>query len=431
MSRYRAYVVPGERPSPEDERVLRDAAQKARDFLDEDSLETLEVVVDILLGNEIGSAGRTLEERRLEAIVRFQQVCGAVMAKGVEDTTFYRYTALTSANEVGGGPHHMICSPDEFHAWQTYMHHAWPVSGVVTSTHDTKRGEDVRATISSLTQFADEWTSLLHTLRAIVQTQRPAQLDGQFENLIWQTIIGTWTLAGPISYERLDPYLLKAAREQKIWTTWTEQNQSSETKMLAYAHAICDTPDVRQALGQFWEKIAPAVRGNILGSCVLHYTMIGVPDLYQGQEITQNSLVDPDNRRPIDFVALQASLDNLDKHGLASNADLDEEKLWITSRLTRLREQNPLLASAHMGYQPLPVSTGHALAFARTLNSRAVVVTIATRSIGLLTHTDHTVVLPEGEWENIFTGDIVSGGTQALSDLTGRFPVAVFSRIDS
>lgn len=193
MPRYRAYVIPGERPSSEDESIIRSAAQHARLHLDEDSQETLDIVVDLLLGNEIGSAGRTLEVPRLEAIVRFQQVCGAVMAKGVEDTTFYRYTALLSANEVGGSPHHMVTSLDDFHNWQSYMHHAWPVSGVVTSTHDTKRGEDVRAHISALTQFPTEWTELVHQLRTLLKDQRPAELHGQFENLIWQTIIGTWT----------------------------------------------------------------------------------------------------------------------------------------------------------------------------------------------------------------------------------------------
>ncbi|WP_216381661.1 malto-oligosyltrehalose synthase [Arcanobacterium phocae] len=430
MPRYRAYVVPGERPDPDNEAIIQQAAEASRVNLDEDSQETLDIVVDLLLGNEIGSAGRTLEDRRREAIIRFQQVCGAVMAKGVEDTTFYRYTALVSANEVGGNPNHVVTSLDEFHNWQGYMHQAWPVSGVVTSTHDTKRGEDVRAHISALTQFPTEWTQLVNQLRSSLIANRPAQLDGQFENLMWQTIIGTWSETGPMSFDRLEAYLLKAAREQKRWTTWTEQDSDAEEDMLAYAHTIISDSSSRDAIHDFWEKIRPAVRANILGTRALHMTMVGVPDIYQGEEVTQTSLVDPDNRRPIDFSRLSAMLAELDANGLPSNPTLDEEKLWLTSRLARLRAENPLLASAHAGYQALPVSTGHAIAFARTYHDDPFLITVATRSVGLLHNSPHTIVIPEGDWIDVLTGSTITGGTQALSNVTDRFPVAILVKKD-
>lgn len=307
MDRYRAYVVPGERPDPEDERVLRAAAERAARNLDADRQESLDVVIDILLGNEIGSAGRTHESRRNEAIVRFQQVCGAVMAKGVEDTTFYRYTALTSANEVGGGPSHFTTTPDQFHDFQTRTHLTWPVTMSTLSTHDTKRCEDVRARIAPISQYAQEWIATLTQARDLVADERPADLDGQMENLLWQTLIGTWD-GGPIEQRRLEDYLLKAAREQKSWTTWTEQNEAGEQGMLDYASAILSDDDALALLADFHELTRAATRTMILSQKAIQMTAIGVPDTYNGEEVTQTSLVDPDNRRPVDFTGLALSL---------------------------------------------------------------------------------------------------------------------------
>lgn len=428
MDRYRAYVVPGERPSAEDERVLRQAAEKAGRVLDEDRQDSLSVVVDILLGNEIGSAGRTHEARRNEVIVRFQQVCGAVMAKGVEDTTFYRYTVLASANEVGGGPHHFTTTPDQFHDFQARTHLTWPVTMSTLSTHDTKRCEDVRARIAPISQYADEWIALLAQARELVSQARPAALDGQAENLLWQTLIGTWSEAGPIDMDRLGAYLLKAAREQKSWTTWTEQNVAAEEALVSYAQAILADEAVCELLSAFHERIKPAIRTMILGQKAIQMTAVGVPDTYNGEEITQTSLVDPDNRRPVDFTALVEMLSKLDRDGLPAVPSLDQEKLWITSRLARMRKAHPELATAECGYQALPVSTGYALAFARTIGDEPVLVTASLRHLPD-TFGDYTIVLPEGRWRNVLTDDLTDGGTQNLEAVLGRFPAAVLERV--
>lgn len=430
MPRYRAYVIPGERPQAEDETIVREAAAHASRALDEDRQETLAVVVDMVLGNEIGSAGRTGDEARAEIIIRFQQVCGAVMAKGVEDTTFYRYTTLLSANEVGGGPHHPTTTPDEFHAWQETMSATWPVTGVVTMTHDTKRGEDVRAVIAALSEHADDWAQLVTDIRAMADDVRPADLDGQMENLVYQTVIGTWTPAGPIECERLSEYLLKAGREQKSWTTWTEQNTVGEDALVAYAQRIITTDEIRERIAAFYDRISPTARAIILGMRTLHLTMVGVPDLYQGQEITQNSLVDPDNRRPVDFAALAEKLAALDNNGLPAQATLDDEKLWLISRCVRLRKSRPELASPRGGYTPLPVSTAHAFAFARTIDDEPAIAVIATRQAGVLSgFGSHTVVVPDGTWRNILTGEQHSGGSIDLATLLDRFPTAILERI--
>ncbi len=427
MDRYRAYVVPGEKPSAEDERVLRAAADRAARNLDEDRKDTLDVVVNLLLGNEVGSAGRTHEAARNEAIIRFQQVCGAVMAKGVEDTTFYRYTVLTSANEVGAGPHYFTTTPDDFHDFQTNLLLSWPVTMSTLSTHDTKRCEDTRARIAPIAQYADEWLELLAKARDIVADDRPSDLDGQSENLLWQTLLGTWTEDGPISEERLAAYLLKASREQKSWTTWTEQNEQAEQDLISYAKAILNS-EAAELLADFHERTFEAARTQILAQKAIQMTIVGIPDIYNGEEITQNSLVDPDNRRPVDYEGLERALNKLDRDGLPSSPDLDTEKLWITSRLARLRRNYPNIASAECGYEPLPVSTGRALAFTRTLDGEPAIVTAAMRQVPD-SPSEPTIVLPDGKWLNILTDTTLDGGTQPLTEVLGRFPAAVLERI--
>ncbi|MGV9188796.1 malto-oligosyltrehalose synthase [Arcanobacterium canis] len=432
MPRYRAYVVPGERPDPQDEDLLRSVAERANAHLDEFRSETLSIVVELLLGYEVGSAGRTHEEKRNEAIVRFQQVAGAVMAKGVEDTTYYRYTPLTSANEVGHGPAHIVTSADTFHAFESQLHEAWPTTMTTLSTHDTKRGEDTRARIAVLAEFATDWSATLASARAAVADARPAELDGRFENLMWQTLLGTWVDDSPLDLERLRDYFLKAAREQKLWTTWTSQNAAGEADMIAYLDAIYSHEDVRAIIGDFARRIAPAARSYLLTAKAFQLTGVGVADMYQGEEITRTSLVDPDNRRPVDFVSLAASLSALDNTGLPSRPTLDEEKLWLTSRLARLRADMHL-AAPQWGYVALPVSTGHALAFARTdADDVAQLITVGTRFAGSLERNGgfsaHTVVLPEGRWRDVLTDRLIDGGVMKLADLIDGFPVVVLVR---
>ncbi|WP_461024893.1 hypothetical protein [Trueperella pyogenes] len=165
----------------------------------------------------------------------------------------------------------------------------------------------------------------------------------------------------------------------------------------------------------------------ILSQKAIQMTGIGVPDTYNGEEITQTSLVDPDNRRAVDFAGLSDTLAKLDRDGLPSAPSLDQEKLWVTSRLARLRRDLPELASAECGYHALPVSTGHALAFARTLADEPVLVTLALRHVPEFAG-DFTVVLPAGQWRNVLTGATIAGGTQPLGDVLGRFPVAVLEK---
>lgn len=434
MDRYRAYIVPNEPAPTVAEQAVRNAATRARRTLDDDAATSLDVVVDVLTGREVGSAGRTFEDARAEAIIRFQQVCGAVMAKGVEDTAFYRYTALTSANEVGGDPTRAALSPDELTAWIANTTAHWPVTMTCLSTHDTKRGEDTRAAISLLTEWPTYWRSLITSLRARHAQDRPWNIDGQIENLLWQTIAGTWTPDGPIEIDRLIAYLEKASREQKSWTTWTDQATEQEEALYSYARTILSNEDTLADLQAAYDQTEISREVNTLSQKVLALTILGVADNYQGEEITQNSLVDPDNRRPVDYEHLTELLRDLDERDtVPSGASLDQKKLWVTSRILRLRRERPAtFASVRSGFAPLPVTTGHSYAFTRTVDGTPDVVVIVERLPHQLADNggfgNHTVVLPEGHWCDVLSGNEFDGGSVELATALGTLPVAVLAR---
>nr|WP_241236946.1 malto-oligosyltrehalose synthase [Georgenia faecalis] len=428
FDRYRAYVVPGEHPPATSERAVLEVAEVARGRLEPDRHDTLDVVVDLILGREVGSAGRTREARRDELVVRFQQTCGAVMAKGVEDTAYYRWTHLVSLCEVGSSPDHFSISPDELHGWVAGITASHPATMSAGSTHDTKRGEDVRSRLGVLSELPGPWTALVTALREATEPIRPADLDGRTENLLWQTLAGTWTAEGPISAERLTQYLTKAVREQKSWTTWTDPATTREEELLAYATALLTHPDVVAAFEQWVAQTDRHVRAAVLGAKLAQLTLVGVADVYQGSEITQTSLVDPDNRRPVDFAGLHARLGRLDAG--QGPGDLDETKLALTAATLRLRRRHPdAFVGPDARYAPLPTSTGHAVAYARSDSGGPRAVALLTRlSVGLDAlggFGESTVVLPEGRWRDTLTGTVVDGGTQRLADLLSRHPVAL------
>ncbi|MGO1944759.1 MAG: malto-oligosyltrehalose synthase, partial [Ancrocorticia sp.] len=434
MDRYRAYIEPGEPAPATSEQAIAQAAERARPSLDDDASTSLDVVVDLLTGHEVGSAGRTYEDARAEAIVRFQQVCGAVMAKGVEDTAFYRYTPLTSANEVGGDPTRASISPDDLTAWINKTSAHWPVTMTTLTTHDTKRGEDVRAAISLLTEWPAYWRSLVTRLRARHAGDRPRDIDGQIENLLWQTIAGTWRPDGPIEIDRLVGYLEKASREQKSWTTWTDSADDQEQALYSYATAILSNEETLADLADAYNHTQESRDVTTLSQKVLALTIMGVADTYQGEEITQNSLVDPDNRRPVDYDGLKEMLADLDgRESLPSGASLDQKKLWITSRILRLRRERPqTFASPVSGFSPLPVTTGHAYAFTRTFQGIPDVAVIVQRLPHQLGENGgfgtNTVVLPEGQWRDVLSGNEFSGGPVELASVFDCLPVAVLAQ---
>ena len=437
--RYRAYVRPGQAADPDQAAVLHADAERARSRLEADQSETLDMVVALLLGEPVGSEGLTASPLRTEAVIRFQQVCGAVTAKGVEDTAFYRWTHLTSLTEVGGNPSGFALGADEAHAWADRVQDVWPCTMVTTTTHDTKRGEDVRARLDVLASYADEWSDLVHRLRAMTAQARPLDLDGRSENLLWQTLWGTWAPDSddPMTPERLSAYLIKASREQKIWTTWTAPDLPREQALTDYATHLLTHEEVTREIEAFATLTAKAVRTAILANKALALTWMGVSDIYQGSETTRTSLVDPDNRRAVDYAGpsgLITTLARLDSGAAPRN--LDEDKLFLTSRLARLRASRPdTFVGPRSGYRTIPVTTSFAFAYTRLLDEVPDVVIIVRRLSKRLEQLggwrEESIVLPEGTWEDVLHGGTVEGGNQPLADVVGDAPVVVLAKVAS
>ena len=349
------------------------------------------------------------------AAIRFQQTSGMVMAKGVEDTAFYRYTRLGSLTEVGADPSEFSIGIDEFHRRQQVRQASFPLSLTTLSTHDTKRGEDVRARIIVLAEIPTEWAAALGELRDAVPLG-----DGPLESLLWQAIIGAW----PASRERLHGYAEKAAREAGNSTKWTAPREEFERRMHALVDCAFDDPHVVGIL----ERVLDAVRqpgwSNSLSAKVIQLTAPGVPDVYQGSELWETSLVDPDNRRPVDFDERRLYLAAIDA---GAHPPIDESgaaKLLVTSRALRLRRDRPELFSRYAAIEAYGSAAKHVVAF-----DRGAALTLATRlPVGLARAGgwgNTTVIVAGRPVTDVFTGRIFEGGTLLLSEVLERYPVAL------
>ena len=429
MDRYRAYVVPGRGLDPEQAAVVDGAAERARARLAPSDHDALDVVVSLVLGRELAAtqldSGALADDFR----VRFQQTCGPVMAKGIEDTAYYRWFRLAGANEVGGHPDHLSISTDEFHAWCQALVTTWPTSMTTLTTHDTKRSEDVRARLMVLAEDGEGWAIWLGAARELAAAHRTPLVDGATEYLVWQTLVGTW----PITGARLEEYLLKAVREAKVRTAWVDGDAAYEDEVVAYAKVLFRDPAIQRHLDDWTTAHEPSVRANVLSQKLIQLTMPGVPDVYQGCEIVMLSLVDPDNRRPVDWTDRGERLDRV----LADEPafDLDDEKLRVTARTLGVRRD---LAHVFVGegttYAGLPTTSEHALAFARGDDGGPRVVTVATRAAGLLAADggfgDATVALPPGTWHDALSDDeaVYAGGEVRLATLLAHRPMALLVR---
>jgi len=357
-----------------------------------------------------------------DVAMRFQQYTGAVMAKGVEDTAFYRWNRFVALNEVGGAPDEFGVDPGTFHLDAAMRCAEHPRGMIALSTHDTKRGEDVRARLAVLAEVWPRWRAAFTTWT----THRPVA-DPDLADLVWQTAVGTW----PIERDRLRDYLVKAAREAGVVTTWTDPDQRAEDALGATVDAMYDDPSLSEPLTAFAASITPAGWSNALGQKLVALTMPGVPDTYQGTELWDNSLVDPDNRRPVDFAERAAMLIDLDRGALPPIDDSGAAKLLVTARALRLRRDRPELFT---GYAPCPVTgphARHAVAF-----DRGGAVTVVTRlPVGLAEAggwtAEDTLRLPAGDWRDEITGQDVAGPRVDLSALLRRYPVALLVRVSA
>ena len=374
-----------------------------------------------------------------ELVVRFQQTTGPVLAKGVEDTAFYRWSRLLALNEVGGDPDRFGLAPGAFH-WQAERLAAdWPFTMTTLSTHDTKRQEDVRARLAVLAETPEGWgrqAGQWHARAAArVVGETAGAVDPDTEYLIWQTLVGAW----PISGERLAGYLTKAIREADRHTSWTAPDAEYEGAVLGLAARALDDPELSGSIGEFVAAIAGDALVNSLGAKLVQLTMVGVPDIYQGCELSGLSLVDPDNRRPVDFARRRALLADLDasRLDLAAPGDdgarLDAAKLLVTARALRLRRARPEWFLG--GYAPVTAAgpaADHVVAFARGgSDTGGPAVTVATRlPVGLRARggwSDTVLPLagPARGWVDVLTGAVFRGDSLPLADVTGALPVAL------
>ncbi|MDR6505380.1 malto-oligosyltrehalose synthase [Arthrobacter oryzae] len=352
---------------------------------------------------------------------RFQQTSGMVMAKGVEDTAFFRYTRLGTLTEVGADPTEFAVDPAEFHRRMARREAELPLSMTTLSTHDTKRSEDTRARISVISEFVAEWDKVLARLQELAPLP-----DGPLASLLWQAIAGAW----PASRERLQQYATKAAREAGNSTDWLDPNEAFEQKLAAAVDAAFDNPDVRAELESFVALLEPYGASNALSAKLVQLTMPGVPDVYQGTEFWDRSLTDPDNRRPVDFAARQRTLAALDAGERPASYQDDAAKLLVASRALRLRRDRPELFTGYTALAAAGPAAAHLLAFSRGTgaDSSAGAVTLATRLPRRLEQSggwrDTSVTLPAAMTDEL-TGASFEPGQVSVADVLATYPVAL------
>ncbi|MFH9980558.1 malto-oligosyltrehalose synthase [Streptomyces sp. NPDC017179] len=380
--------------------VTEEAAAQARlAFTVPEEGEAVDVVRDLVVGRA-GSGPGALEFR-----TRFAQAASALRAKSVEDTAYYRYVPLLSANEVGGDPGRPAVPPEDFHAYCARVQRDWPATGTVVSTHDTKRSADVRAALAVLTECPRVWADLLD----VVTDAGEGVPDRQLAWAAWQTVFGL----GPADGERVRQALLKHVREAGLRTSWTEQRPDYEEAVARFVtEGPCGAP--AGPVTELRTALQPHIRANVLGTALVHLTMPGVPDVYQGTEAEYRALVDPDNRRPARFPPADAG-----------------DKGAVTTAALRLRARRPEVFGAAATYAPL-LAEGPAAAHCAAFERSGEVVTAVTRlSLRLADEggwRDTRLALPPGRWADTLTPGREFEGHVRVAELFERLPVALLER---
>ncbi|MDR1447645.1 MAG: malto-oligosyltrehalose synthase [Candidatus Ancillula sp.] len=453
LDQYRPYIIPGLEISSTSRFAITSAVLRAKAYISNKHYETLELIRQLLL-QEFDENERFLDQVTINRFVtNFGQVSSAVMAKGVEDTAFYRYIVLTSICEVGGNIHDFGITLHAFHNAAKVMQFETPYAMTAGTTHDSKRSEDVRAFLSVLTQNTKAWIETLKMLRKATSKYRSSLVDGNTENLVWQTIIGTWTHDEftRITSERLEKYLIKAMREAKVYTSWLRTRKRYEGAVLDFAKGAITDQKVIQILDDWFTNQNEFITSAVLSFKAVQLTMPGVADNYQGLESMKLALVDPDNRGEVDFNALDQMLAKIIDANYNPNLPLGtplnyridysyqpktlgELKLLVTYVALQLRKDyKEAFVGSESGYTPLPLSTDCALGFARTVRQKPQVITLVTRYSGTLDRENgwigQTVVLPKlssgyNLWIDRLTGKTYNPGTNLLIEVFSKYPVA-------
>ncbi len=444
---YRSYVRPDGTRQPNDEAHVREAIEKARranPLMDRSVFEFLRSIV-------------LLEDRSEDSVrfaMRFQQLTSPVMAKGIEDTVMYRHALLLSNNEVGCDASRFARPPSELHDHNVATLARWPLGFTATTTHDTKRSEDVRARIAALSEVPSEWRAAVETLHGLGRPHAgsvggesaPARLD---EYAFFQTVIGAYPFEGfandgerePFT-ERLVAYALKAAREAKLYTSWLAPDAEYDDALVRFVRGALGDADFMRAVETFAQIVIPPGASNALAQLALRLASPGVPDVYQGTELWDLSLVDPDNRRPVDFARRREALRDLDARGAPSSALAQELvrtyrdgriKLHVLRTGLRARKALPDLF-LQGAYRAIESASPNVIAFERALGRERLLVIVPrlTRRIagepslalGDAWKDESIDVGVDASWSNAFTGEATTGTKLALRDVFRTFPVA-------
>jgi (1->4)-alpha-D-glucan 1-alpha-D-glucosylmutase len=415
---YRTYIQPGRPATTQERSHVASAVAAARDRRPDIDPELLGFLGEVALGAHGGAA-------EVELGQRLQQLTAPVMAKGVEDTAFYRYHRLVSLNEVGGNPGVFGRSVGDFHRDTAATAATWPHSMLTLSTHDTKRSADVRARLNVLSEVPDRWRVAVERWAERNEPHRRGALDRNTEYLLYQTLVGAW----PIEADRVVAFMAKAVKEAKVHTSWTDPDAEYDEAVASFARAVLDDGSFVEDFEQFLAegRIVERGRRSSLAQTTLLLTCPGVPDLYQGSELWDLSLVDPDNRRPVDY-HLRARL--LEVGGGAPTApalaadDVGLSKQWLIRRLLAHRRSDPGAYESDT-YEPLELRGARAddaVGFTRA----GLAVVVARHGLGPWAGT--SVGLPPGSWSNVLTGESTGGGDRRLDELLGASPVAVLAR---
>jgi (1->4)-alpha-D-glucan 1-alpha-D-glucosylmutase len=462
---YRTYIRPGSEPLRDDDRRrMTTALRIAKRRNPEIDASVFDFVGSVLLLDHPPRLTEEQRDERREFVLRFQQLTGPVTAKGIEDTAFYRDYPLLSLDDVGGDPEYFGTPLDQFHRRNRERLESWPHAMLATSTHDTKRSEDVRARINLLSECPNEWEQAILRWRDM-NLRHKTEVDGidapvgNEEYLLYQTLVGAWPLEAQENdwrsfVDRIRQYMAKAMKEAKANTSWTNPSEDWEAAVDQFVLAILDRQASREFLDDFERFHAPfAVAGmhNALAQLLLKMFSPGMPDFYQGTELWDFSLVDPDNRRPVDFEHRRRLLEELKSQtegdllalsrSLLSNWRDGRIKLYVTYRGLNFRRKDVELFRRGE-YLPLDVSgpaAEHVCAFARVHETQAAVV-VAPRLVLRLqaagqpiwpadTWKDTALILPSipGPWRNLFTGETWEAPQDVLpvEMALGKFPIAL------
>lgn len=434
---YRTYVSDRSEPSAQDVHYIEAAISGGRARRPDLDPEIFSFLENMLLMRARGEFADALA-------LRFQQLTGSIIAKGVEDTAFYTFNRFVSLNEVGGDPGRFGVALDEFHRANAERQATWPLTMLSTSSHDTKRSEDVRARLALLSEIPDEWAAAVRRWAAMNDRYRTQEMpDRNIEYLLYQSLVGAW----PLPAERAVAYVDKAAKEAKTHTSWIAPDPAYDEALRSFVHSILSDEGFTADLKAFVEPLIEPGWVNSLTQCLLKLTAPGVPDIYQGCELWNYSLVDPDNRRPVDYGLrrrlLEALTDATPEEAWAS-PEQGGPKLFLTQRALDVRRRYPGAFGAEGTYTPVEITgerSDNIVAFRRG-DDVVVIVPRLVRGVGtpwgggplsIEAHKDWTdwadtvVRWGPGEWLNVMA-DEEFGDSSHVAFLFERFPVALLTR---